>query len=113
MSLKDWWSRRMQLTDTQAARLENTRDLGRRRFVIVDGVLRFGVCCAVLNALVAYLLGWPGTLWGRLAVNLVVFSVGGIWHGKRMWTHHERRYAEWRRRSSADTHHLAGQGIAQ
>ena len=113
MSLREWWSRRMQLTDAQAARWERTRDRGQRRFVIVDGVLRFGVCCAVLNALVAYLLGWPGTLWSRLAVNLVVFSVGGIWHGRRMWTHHERRYAQWRGRSSAETHHHAEPGIAR
>jgi hypothetical protein len=105
MSLKHWWSHRTRLTDTQAARWEKARDGGRRRYVIVEGVLRFGVCCAVLSAVVHYLLGSPGPLWGRLALNLVMAPIFGFWFGDRMWIANERRYAEWCRGLTANARH--------
>jgi hypothetical protein len=97
MRLKEWWSRQQHLTDAQAARWESVRRRGRRRFILVEGVLIWGVSGGVLTAIVTHLLGSPGPLWGGLAINLVLFPLGGIGFGKKMWTHGERRYAAWRR----------------
>jgi hypothetical protein len=97
MSLKEWWRRRTRFTDAHAARWESTRERGRRRFVIVEGVLRFGLSVAVLQALTSHLLGSPGPPFGHLALNLVLFPLAGIWFGGRVWADNERRYADWRR----------------
>ena len=105
MGLKEWWQRQSRLTDAHAARWENTRARGRRRYIIVEGVLRWGVCCGVLSAVVHYLLGAPGPLWGRLAINLVLAPFFGSWFGRWMWTANERRYTEWRRRVRVDPRH--------
>lgn len=96
MSLKAWWSRRSRFTDAQAARWENTRERGRDRFVLIEGVLIFGFGCGIANALIMQLVGDEGTLWIRMAINLVLFPVGGLWMGHMMWNQNERRYAEWR-----------------
>src|SRR5687768_3239612 len=102
MSVKEWWRRQTGFTDAQAARWENTRERGRRRFVLAEGVLKFGVCCGIITAVATYLLGSPAPLWGLLAINLLLYPLGGFWVGEKTWRDNERRYVEWRRRGPAE-----------
>ena len=65
MNVREWWARQSQLTEAAAARWEDIRSRGRRRYILRYGVLEFAVPVAVLGAVVHYLLDSPGSLWGR------------------------------------------------
>jgi hypothetical protein len=59
--------------------------LARTKFVLLCGVLGWGVPTAVLFALIqAYSEGWDGFL-PKLAIALVIFPLGGILWGRMMW----------------------------
>jgi len=59
--------------------------LGCTKFVLLCGVLGWGVPTAVLLALIeAYSEDWAGFL-AKLGIALVVFPLGGILWGRMMW----------------------------
>jgi hypothetical protein len=59
--------------------------LGCSKFVLLFGVLGWGVPTGILFALIqAYREGWDGFL-PKLAIALVIFPLGGILWGRVMW----------------------------
>ena len=85
------------LTQAQADNWERIRRRGRRRFILVRGVLGWGVLTAVLwSALMAFLGMGVGFL-GNLAVAIVLFPIGGLAFGAWAWSIGERKYAQWNR----------------
>ena len=94
------------MSDVQAAKWAEIRTRGRRRYILMNGVLGWGVPMAVtLTIFKKFLFEAPGPFLGRLSLTLVAYSIGGVWFGKKMWADSERRYAEWRR-SKADPDQL-------
>jgi hypothetical protein len=90
------------MSDAHAAKWSGIRTRGRRRYILVSGVLGCGVPAAISSAIVdKFLFEAPGPFVGRLAISLVMLSLGSAWFGKMMWAEGERRYAEWCRRSLA------------
>jgi hypothetical protein len=88
-------SRRSPLSEVQAAKWASIRRRGRRRYIFLSGVLRWGVGIAVPTTIVAGWLGAPAPFLGRLAIALVVYPLIGIGYGAWMWSFNERRYSEW------------------
>jgi hypothetical protein len=59
--------------------------LGRSKFVLIYGVLLWGIPTAILFALArAYSDGWD-TLPLQLAIALILFPLGGILYGRILW----------------------------
>jgi hypothetical protein len=83
------------LSDAQAEKWTFIRNRGRRRYILVTGVLGYGLPTALICPVVMQLTGAPGPLWGRLVIALLMFPLGGITFGRLMWSINERRYQEW------------------
>ena len=73
---------------------ESVRQRGRRRYILLHGVLGYGVPVALGSTVIGGMLGAPGPFLGRLAIVLIAFSLSGIWFGARMWSAGERQYLE-------------------
>ena len=73
---------------------ESVRQRGPRRYILLHGVLGWGVPAALGSTVIGGMLGAPRPFLGRLALALIVFSLSGIWFGARMWSVGERRYLE-------------------
>ncbi|MHC4375837.1 MAG: hypothetical protein ACYS26_04465 [Planctomycetota bacterium] len=66
--------------ELQAQRLERTIAKGRTRFILVRGVLGWGVTTAVLwSVLMAISEGWSP--WSTLPTALALFPIGGYFWG--------------------------------
>jgi hypothetical protein len=69
-----------------------SRALGRGRFVLLYGVLGWGIPTAILFVLIrCYQDGWNSFLF-HLISALVLFPLGGILVGHSMWKRLERRH---------------------
>lgn len=65
--------------------------LGRSKFVLLFGVLGWGVPTAIMFALIqAYRDGWDGFL-PTLIIALILFPLGGILWGRMMWWMMQRK----------------------
>jgi hypothetical protein len=68
------------------------RSGGRRRFVLLYGVLGWGVSTAILFSLwQGYADGWDGFVF-KLITALVLFPLGGVLWGRFMWWFMERKH---------------------
>jgi hypothetical protein len=83
---------RLPMSDAEAERWTAIRERGRDRYVLMDGVLRWGAPMGLATTVITHWLGSPGPFLGRAAVALVVFSLGGVLYGRTMWSFHEQRY---------------------
>jgi hypothetical protein len=83
------------MSEGQATRWALIRQRGRRRYIFLIGVVRWGIGIAVLSTILGGWLGAPGPFLGRLAIALAVYPVGGIIYGAWMWSFNERRHSEW------------------
>jgi hypothetical protein len=91
------------MSDREASRWRAVRERGRRRYILMIGIIGMSLPVAFISPFLAELLfDAPGPLLGRLALWLALSPLGGFWFGRKMWTDHERRYAEWRGRWKAD-----------
>lgn len=74
---------------------ESIRRGGRRRYILLRGVLGWGWPVALLSTIISQVI-WsaPGPFVGRLGLALLVFSFGGIAFGAFMWARGERRCHE-------------------
>jgi hypothetical protein len=71
-----------QFKEEKAAKLVK---LGRSKFVLLYGVLLWGIPTGILFALVrGYSDGW-GTFLPQLILSLILFPLGGILYGRLMW----------------------------
>lgn len=60
------------------------------RFVVVRGVLGWGLCSGLAFALIQ-MYGGQGAEWPVFARNVALFMVGGIFWGATMWWTVERQ----------------------
>jgi hypothetical protein len=86
-----------QFTDAQAAKWERARQSGSRRYILLHGVLGWGVPTAVLWSALMAALAHGGGFLHNLAVAIVLFPLGGIAFGAWIWSIKERKYSEWNR----------------
>jgi hypothetical protein len=81
------------LTRQQAERWRKTREMGRRRYTMVYGMLLWGISSGLLWAIaMSWMVGWdrlPLYLLGAL----IGFPIGGVLWGRLMWRILEARYA--------------------
>jgi hypothetical protein len=81
------------LTDKQRARWEKTRRMGIRRYVLLYGMLLWGIPAGIVWVLaMSSGLGWY-RLPILLLIALTVFPISGILFGRLMWRVLEARYA--------------------
>jgi hypothetical protein len=91
------------MSDREASTWRAVRERGRRRYILMTGIIGTSLPVAFISPFVAELLfDRPGPLLGRLAVSLAISPLGGFWFGQKMWTDNERRYLEWRGRWKTD-----------
>jgi phosphate/sulfate permease len=68
-------------------RWEHIRAAGRKRFIVLWGVLGWGVCTALASSVLIIRIEhqsfWSGV--GTVAVSLIVFPLCGIFFGYAMW----------------------------
>ena len=83
------------MSEGQATRWVSIRNGGRRRYIFLTGVVRWGIGIAVLTGIVGGWLGAPGPFLSRLAIALVVYPLAGIGYGAWMWSFNVRRYRDW------------------
>jgi hypothetical protein len=68
--------------------------MGRSRFVLLYGILGWGIPTAILFTLLqSYQNGWDGFLF-ELIPALVIFPIGGYVWGRVMWKFLERRHGK-------------------
>jgi hypothetical protein len=83
----------MKMTDKQLERWEKTRQMGRTRFIWLQGVLAWGVTVGVMWAVAMTAVRGE---WDRLpillAIALVGFPIGGYFFGALMWKTSEAAY---------------------
>jgi hypothetical protein len=84
------------MSDAEAARWALIKEGGRRRYLVVTGVLRWALPVAFISTVIEQLIGVHGPFVGRLAIALVASTIFGIVFGAAMWSMGERRYQEWR-----------------
>jgi len=92
------------MTEREASAWSAVKARGRQRYILMTGILGWGLLMAFGVTLVTELFtDPPGPLWGRLALALAIYPFGGFWFGQRMWSDNERRYVEWRGRWKSDS----------
>ncbi|AQT67165.1 hypothetical protein STSP2_00308 [Anaerohalosphaera lusitana] len=73
-----------------SGRWAKTREMGKRKFVLVYGVFFFGLLSALLSSLIMK-LSMPVTV-VQIIINLIVFPVCGVFWGAWMWRVNEKRW---------------------
>jgi hypothetical protein len=81
---------------------EATRKGGKWRFVLKQGVLRWGVVTALLFSILMHFVQPQEPIWLRPLISIVVFPLGGILFGYWLWAIGERNYRKWQQ-SQGDT----------
>ncbi len=66
------------------------REKGKQRFVLVNGVLGWGVPTAILWAVLMELLDPSENIWVRPIIALIIFPIAGIAFGHLMWNKSEK-----------------------
>jgi len=89
------------LSDRHIAQWQKTRKLGRRRFIIRYGVLRWGLCTALLWSTLMYFWNEPGQFWVTLGIGVALFPIGGYGWAAAMWRINERAWHKCERRGPA------------
>jgi hypothetical protein len=84
----------MKMTEKQLARWAKVREKGRARYILLYGVLFWGVLTGALWAVaMAAVQGWD-RLPTYLAFGLIGFPIGGVLFGAWTWKIAEARYRE-------------------
>ncbi|MGQ8366194.1 hypothetical protein [Glaciecola sp. 1036] len=73
---------------------EQTRAKGKTRFVIMKGVIGWGVTTAILWSIIMAFVAPTDNLWLRPLLALVLFPLGGIAFGHFAWQSAEKKYAK-------------------
>ena len=78
----------------KVARWTSIRERGRRRYILVTGVLGFALPVLLIRIVVNYLMETPEPF-PRLAISAVIAPVCGSFLGALMWSQNEREYHKW------------------
>ncbi|PRO69001.1 hypothetical protein [Alteromonas gracilis] len=68
------------------------REKGKQRFVIVNGVLGWGVTTAILWSVLMELIEPSENIWVRPIIALIIFPIAGVVFGHLMWDKSEKAY---------------------
>jgi len=68
------------------------REKGKQRFVLVNGVLGWGVPTAILWSVLMELLDPSENIWVRPIIALIIFPIAGIAFGHLMWNKSEKTF---------------------
>ena len=80
------------MTPQQKEKWSKVRRLGQQRYILLYGVLGWGVTTGVVWAIVMSAIGgWDGLIF-RLALALITFPLGGYFVGKQMWSRTEKKF---------------------
>tara|TARA_Y100001001_G_C7865389_1_gene259282 strand:+ start:80 stop:337 length:258 start_codon:yes stop_codon:yes gene_type:complete len=71
-----------------------TREKGKQRFVLVNGVLGWGVSTAILWVFLMEFLEPSENIWVRPITALIIFPIAGVAFGHLMWNKSEKAYAK-------------------
>ena len=69
-----------------------TREKGKQRFVLVNGVLGWGVPTAILWAILMEFIESSENIWVRPTIALIIFPIAGIAFGHLTWNKSEKAY---------------------
>ena len=76
----------------QVEALSRTVAKGRRHYVLIHGVLFWGLTMALIhNIAMATTLGWHVS---RIVVSFLIYPLGGLFWASMMWRHLNRRLAK-------------------
>lgn len=82
------------MSESERAKWERTRAKGKRRFIVVRGVLGWGMTTALLVSAWSWIEGEPTShLWPHLVTSMISFCLVGIVFGSLLWSYMEGRYA--------------------
>lgn len=81
------------MRERDRAKWERVRAKGKRRFVLMRGVLGWGLGTAILSSVLLAIEGVPSFhLWPGLPIAVLVFAAGGYFWGSWVWDILERQY---------------------
>ncbi len=83
------------MNEKQAARWEESRKMGRMRFIITRGVVGWGIPVAVAWSTAMYWRQPFDKVWVGTLLALIVFPIGGYFFGAVLWRTSEKQYAEY------------------
>ena len=69
-----------------------TREKGKQRFVLINGVLGWGVTTAILWAALMEYIEPSENIWVRPIIALFIFPIAGVAFGHLMWKKSEKAY---------------------
>ncbi|TKB03725.1 hypothetical protein E5672_06465 [Alteromonas portus] len=69
-----------------------TREKGKQRFVLVNGVLGWGIPTAILWAVLMEFIEPLENIWVRPIIALIIFPIAGIAFGHLTWNRSEKTY---------------------
>lgn len=69
---------------------EEKRKKGKLRFILMDGVLGWGMMVAILVTIINLLFDSKVPIWA----NFITYPIAGIFYGWMMWTFLERKYQQ-------------------
>ena len=69
-----------------------TREKGKQRFVLVNGVLGWGITTAILWSVLMEFIEPSENIWIRPIIALIVFPIAGVVFGHLMWDKSEKAY---------------------
>ena len=70
------------------------REKGKQRFVLVNGVLGWGVATAIFWAVLMEFIEPSENIWVRPITALIIFPIAGVAFGHLMWNKSEKAYAK-------------------
>lgn len=72
-------------------KIESLFRRGKRRYVLLHGVVMWGIFTATLVLMIRVAMGEELTA-ASIAINYIVFPIGGIFYGLAMWEWLKKRY---------------------
>ena len=78
---------------TKEEKLDKTINQGRLRYILVDGVLFWGVGTGILFCLLQHFTGTPQTA-SSVAQSLILFPIGGVFWGAATWSVLKKQYSK-------------------
>ena len=90
------------MNQSQFEKWSKTRRIGRNRFILIYGVLIWGITVAIFwSVIMNYLMGW--SFIPLLLGALVVFPVGGYFFGSAVWNQGESRFERFQSDASTNS----------
>ncbi len=80
-----------------ADKWQETRRIGRWKYIVLYGMVSWGLFVAILVTLFDVVAGWySGDMvsWQQIATHFIGFPLGGLGFGAWMWYVNERKYGQ-------------------